>query len=274
MMSACLPGVRLPTSWIDGHIDTRVGEEPPVSVTELTAMVEDIVRAEQAFVVKFRRALANEFCQDAEAELACDRPLFRIGSLSEQSNSHELPARRRLVVLQALEVMRPVDGRGADRLADHVKRADAGCHERVDRRIGMGGAERIMARVENAGNAGVEARQAGQHCAVVHLLRPIIAPEREGDGGKVIIELVDVRHQPAHQPEPGVLMGIYEARQDDCTRCIEGPDSISREIRTDRDNAVSLDEYVSPGEIAKLRVHGEYDAALEQDTLLGSWGSH
>ena len=70
----------------------------------------------------------------------------------------------------------PMGGQGADGLGDHLKRPYPGVVlESLDRRIRVGRSERIVARVEDRGDACVQAGQAGEHRTRIHLLRPVVA---------------------------------------------------------------------------------------------------
>ena len=121
------------------------------------------------------------------------------------------------VVGEALQVAGQVRGGRllVHRRADHVQRADAAVVERVERRIGMLGAARRMAGVDDGGDAGIERGDRRQLGAEIHVERAIVRAQRLGDDVDIGEEIVDIGHHAAHDAEPHMMVGVDEARHDD-----------------------------------------------------------
>ena len=111
---------------------------------------------------------------------------------------------------ETLEVLRQMSGGRllVHRRADHVQRADASIIERVERRIGMLGAARDVAGVDDGGDAGIERSDRRQLRAHIHVERTIVCAQRLGDDVDIGEEIVDIGHHAAHHAEPHMMVGI------------------------------------------------------------------
>ena len=230
-------------------------------------MIEDVVRTQHARLGEFRPELgevADELGQDAHVELARDLPPVEV-ELAEQADADQTVA---LVPVagETLQVARQMRGGRLfiHRRADHVQRADAGIVERVQRRIGMLGASRRMAGVDDGGDAGVERGDRRQLGAQIHVERAIMRAQRLGDDVDIGEEIVDIGHHAPHHAEPHMMMGVDQARHDDAAGGVDDFGVVGHEIRPDGDDAVALDEDVADREIGNFLIHRDDGAALEE----------
>ena len=85
-----------------------------------------------------------------------------------------------LAAVQPDEILRPLMIPSAgSRRSRGMNTANARIHQRLDRRVGMRGAARIVRIVDDAGDAGVDAAQRSEQIADIMILRPVMDRERE-----------------------------------------------------------------------------------------------
>ena len=92
-----------------------------------------------------------------------------------------------------------------------------------------------------------------------------------GDDVTVVVGIdTTSRQDVAQNALIGMAVGVDEARDDDSVRGIDSHHVGGCDIGSDLTNLAGLDQHVGVGEMADRRVHGQHQAALEQDAALRS----
>ena len=137
-----------------------------------------------------------------------------------------------------------------------MQHADAGRVERVQRRVGMLGAARAVAGVDDGGDAGVERRHRRQPGAQVHVERAILRAQRAGDDIDVGEEIVDIGHHAPHRAEPHVMVGVDQARHDDAGRGVDHLGALCLDV--------GAEVNIADREVGDDSIHRDDGAAFEQ----------
>ena len=162
--------------------------------------------------------------------------------------------------------MIPVAGAGRPRRVDG---ADAAVEQRLDRRIGMGGAARIVRIVDHAGDAGVDAADRGEIIADIVVLRPVRFGEGQMRGVHVVGERRRIGIDAAQLPFPGMAVAVDEARHDDESRASITCASAALMLGRDGGDFLAFDQEIAFHEVADLGIHADDSATFEQDAVLG-----
>ena len=219
-------------------------------------MVEGDVRAEQLLVGELIHDLAHgralEFHRDPEAERAGIGPLL-FHRPGEHAQGHELVGRGEELLLQPRQVLRqlviPIAGL---RAAGGMDAADAAIEQRLDRRIGMRAAARIMRIVDHAGDAGIDAAERGDEIAGIHVVGPIGLGEGLMRRGGVGVQGRGIGVDAAELAFPGMAMAIDEAGDEDRVRTVDHLRAGRFEVAADGDDLLALDQQIALGDVAEL----------------------
>ncbi len=169
---------------------------------------------------------------------------------------------------EAFEIMRQMNWRShlVHRLADHVQGADTGRIECIQRSVRVFGTARVVAGVDDGGDAGVERRYRGELRALVHVLWPVGGTQRFGDHRDIGEEVVDVGHHATHHSEPGMMVGIDEAWKNNGISSVYDLGIVGVQALADGDDPAALDEDVAGLEVRDIGIHRHDGAAPEELT--------
>ena len=157
--------------------------------------------------------------------------------------------------------MIPLAGAGR---AGGMNGADAAVEQRLDRRVGMRGAARIVGIIDDAGDAGIDAADRRQIIADVMVLRPICLGERQVCRVHVIGERRRIGIDAAQLRLPGMAVAIDQAWHDNAVAGIDDLRAGGIDVWRDRRDFAALDQDVARREVADLGVHGHDGAAFDQ----------
>ncbi len=252
-------------------VGASVDEDFPRLLRQRAAVVEGVVGTDKLVlgqgVEQRRRLRALELGRDAQSELARQGPVVAIDA-REHAQCHKLVGGGEIFLLQALEILRPLMGpiAGIGR-AGGMDSAHAAVDQRLDRRIGVVGAARIMRIVDHAGNARVDAADGRQVVGGIVVLRPVSL----GKGKMRRIAVVGKRRRigidAAQRRFPGMAVAIDKARHNDGVVRIDHLSVRGSERRRNGGDLLALDQHVALHKVADLGIHADDGAAFEQNTV-------
>ncbi len=163
----------------------------------------------------------DEFGQDPHVEPPRGLPPFEV-ELPEQTDLHTAPH-------TVPTLGQPLGDRAADARWTRLSiAAPTICSARMPEASSASSAAsvctraaRTVAGVDDRRDASIERSHSGQTRARVHVLRAIVRAERFGDDIDIGKEVIDVRHQPAHDAEPRMVVRIDQPRHHDGARGVD-----------------------------------------------------
>ena len=142
--------------------------------------------------------------------------------------------------------------------------ADAAVEQRLDRRVGMGCAARIVRIVDYAGDARIDAAQRGQIIADIVVLRPVRLGERQMRRVHIVGERRRIGIDAAQLAFPGMAVAIDQARHDNAIAGVDHLCARGIDLRRDGQNFGALDQDIAFRQVADLGVHRHDRASLDQ----------
>ena len=134
--------------------------------------------------------------------------------------------------------------------------------------IGVVGQTRVMREVEDAGDAGVDGTEQADQVPGEHVSGPVVQCGAAVGHRDVLVD-VGVTDQPPQLILPAVPVAIDQARQDHHARQVKDDHvrvrGLHAQVRTDRLDDRSVDQDITGGQIADLRVHRQHRRAPQQD---------